>query len=250
MKINSNILFDMYINQHMTMNEIAVRLSTYIKDIRKNIKENNIPIRKRGFGFNVKQELILSSKQYEFLDGLMLSDGSICRRNSLKGRKTQGNDFLSCAFKHKEFADYINNFLSLGSEVRLKNHISDRYKSGNCFQYSLLSKPNVFFTKERDRWYPDGKKVIPADFRFTPTSMNIAYLGDGYIKRDAKQVRLCTNAFNIEVINNLIKQFLDIGIIAKISGRNEIYMNYDNSIKFLQYIGDCPVECYKYKWNI
>lgn len=244
--MNDKILRNMYIEQHMTMQKVADILGVSRYTIRKHLNENNIPIRKKGFGYNVRPEIHITDEQMEFFDGLMASDGSICRRNSIKGRKTRGNDFLSCGFKHGEFAEYIVNTLGLECKVKPYTHFSSRYKNGSCDQFKFISENNIFFTKERDRWYPSGIKRIPSDFRFSPVSMNILYLGDGWIRKDDGRIFISTDSFDIDNIHILTNKLNDIKIPNTINSRHQICIK--DSAKFLEFIGDCPVECYNYKW--
>ena len=158
------------------------------------------------------------------------------------------NAKISCGFKHKEFAVYINDFLDLGGNVHKKIHVSDRYKTGQCVQFGLMSKNNILFTNERQRWYPNGKKIIPEDFRFSPVSMNIVYLSDGHL--DKYHIILSTQSFDRESIERLlIEKLREIKIECWITKNNEIYIASKSVADFLNYIGPCPVECYRYKWG-
>lgn len=245
--IDRDILYDMYVQKHMKMFDIAKHLNVSTKCLRRNLIKHDISIRKRGFGFNVLPEIRMTKEQLEFFDGLMASDGSICRRKSVKSRKTKGNDFLSCGFSHKEFAEYIVNKLDLGVSVKPYIHYSNRYIKGKCLQYKFLSKSNIFFTKQRDRWYPNGVKIIPKDFRFSPTSINILYLSDGFRRSKDGRVYLCTNSFDSDDLCFLVDKLKSAGIKSKITSKNEI--NILNVDSFFNYTGSCPVSCYNYKWK-
>jgi len=249
--LDHDIIRDIYVNNHKRIVDIANIYEVSPCVITRHLTESGVTIRKRGFGFNVAPEKKLTNTQYEFFDGLMLSDGSICRRKSLKGRHTRGNDFLSCAFKHEEFAKYIKSQLELKPEVHNKIHVSGRYKSGQCEQFGILSSPNIFFTKERDRWYPEGIKLIPRDCRITPTSLNIMYLGDGYIRKDKdnKSIYLSTHSFVKGDLKIITDYLYSVNIKSKIQADNQIRISSYNTQDFLNYIGDCPVECYRYKWK-
>jgi menaquinone-dependent protoporphyrinogen IX oxidase len=79
--------------------------------------------------------------------------------------------------------------------------------------------------------------------------MNIMYLGDGSISDGA--ITISTNAFTTKNISmTLISRLNEIGIDCNISKRNEIKIGKTGSIKFIEYIGRCPVKCYEYKWDI
>ena len=125
--------------------------------------------------YNKNPKINFSKEQYEFFDGFILSDGSLS--GGLKSDGRFRNYYISAAFRHKEFAEYILLSLGLKNNVHRKVHKSNRYKGGRCVQYGITSEANTLFTSEKKRWYPNGTKIIPKDFRFSPISMNIAYLG-------------------------------------------------------------------------
>lgn len=239
----------MYIEQHMRAQDIANIFGVSAYTILSRLREENIAIRSKGFGFNVQSPIKMSGEQYQFFDGLLLGDGSIVRR---KNTERFRNDFLSCAFKHKEFAQYIKDKLQLKPNVNKKVHYSDRYKGGSCVQYGILSSNNTLYTEERDRWYPNGKKVIPEDFRFTPISMNIFYIGDGYVKKQVYKntIHFCTQSFTKDNLQILVDHFDNIGIKVSVQKNNELRLSSYHAQDFLDYIGDCPVDCYRYKWNL
>lgn len=113
----------------------------------------------------------------------------------------------------------------------------------------------MLFNEERKRWYPDGKKVIPKDFRFSPISLNIWYLGDGSRSGNAKNARrgilLCSDAFSKENLEETIIMFLlKLGIECWVTKRNQVKISNSSAPKFLEYIGECPIGCYEYKWDI
>jgi len=237
----------LYINEHKTIQNIADLLGASARLIKKYLQQYNIEIRKRGFGFNVLPKRDFSKDQYDFFDGLMAGDGSICRRRTIKNRKTIGNDFLSCGFKHEEFAEYIINKLKLNKKSKEYIHKSARYKTGECRQFKFLSENNILFTEERNRWYPQGYKILPNDFRFSPISMNILYLGDGFLSK-GRRIYIATQSFNKENLKIITNKLDEMHIQNHITKDGQIYIKDAES--FLEYIGKCPVKCYEYKWNI
>lgn len=48
----------------------------------------------------------------------------------------------------------------------------------------------------------------------------------------------------------LDSHFHNIGIRATIQSDGEIRLSSYCAQDFLNYIGSCPVDCYKYKWNL
>lgn len=243
--ISKELLEDLYINNRLKIHEIAEKINISTITVSKYLNRFCIPIRGAG-SYNILPEIIFNDKQYDFFDGLMISDGSLVASMS-DGRRR--NAKISCAFKYEEFAKYIINNLDLNSNVGYKIHKSDRYKNGSCGQYWFMSQNNIFFTKERGRWYPSGIKKIPNNFRFSPTSMNIAYLGDGSISDGA--VSLSLNAFSHDEIDDIIgKKLTDIGLKFTIQKTKILRITRASTPDFLSFIGKCPVKCYEYKWKM
>ena len=91
--------------------------------------------------------------------------------------------------------------------------------------------------------------MLPQDFVVTPTSLNILYLCDGKLhKSDA--ISLCVESFDKNTIENiLIDQISKIGINCWIDKRNRVYVSSSHKDKFLNFIGSCPINCYKHKWD-
>lgn len=109
----------------------------------------------------------------------------------------------------------------------------------------------MFFTTQRPRWYPNGTKSVPKDIQLTPIVCLYWYLGDGglhYCKSKFKGVRLCTNAFLISDIDFLRGKLLDLGFRSFREKKGVIGLSPIQARNFLGYIGDCPVDCYRYKW--
>lgn len=251
LKIDPKKLAYAYIDEHKRLLDVSMEFKTTVKNIRKQLVDYGVTIRGRGYAYNINPKKIFTQEQYEFFDGLMISDGSLCGTISTRTNRMK-NFNISCAFKYEEFANYIRTELDLKPEVKRKVHISDRYKSGECVQHVMRSLSNILYTEERKRWYPDGVKVIPEDYRFTPASMNMAYLGDGTLKKDTnRSIQISFNAFEKENIEStVIKSLNNIGIECYINKFNCIYIRTRSTSDFLSYIGECPVDCYKYKWDL
>ena len=76
------------------------------------------------------------------------------------------------------------------------------------------------------------------------------YLCDGNFYRE---IRLCLDDFDISSIN-LLKRLIEKEVrifprVIKSSGNYELAIKKSDTPKFFDYIGNCPVKCYKYKWS-
>lgn len=244
--ITKQLLYNLYVVRNLKIKEIEEKLNISFATIYKYLKIYGIPI--KGIRhYLIKPKIEFTKEQYEFFDGLMAGDGSLVRQISEHHNR---NAHISCKFKYKEFAEYINNFLNMNCNIKLYKHISDRYKGGYCNNYNLYSKNNILFTEERKRWYPFGKKIIPKDFRFSPISMNILYLCDGW-KRKSGSLGISTQAFSKYNINKtFIICLKNLGIDCKMVQSGITVIPKRSAQKFLDFIGSCPVKCYEYKWDI
>lgn len=241
-QLSKDILYKLYIIQNLTVYQVSKKLKIGMSIIKRYLKQYNIPIKGIRY-YLIKPKIEFTKEQYEFFDGLIASDGHLSRTN---GRK---NSAINCKFKYKMFAQYINKYLNLHYNIKKCIHKSGRYKSGQCISYNLGSQNNILFTQERSRWYLNGNKAIPRDFRFSPVSMNILYLCDG--TKHGNIITLCTQGLQKDNLENtIVKGLKDIDINSRIDRYGQIVIDKINTIKFLNYIGECPIGCYKHKWFV
>jgi len=186
----------------------------------------------------------LSEKSIEWINGELLGDGSL-----------ESSCIYSARFvytsQYPEYIRYVSDALKsyniLGKIYKCKNK-----KSGN-YDYSFHGITYAELLPIRNQWYPNGKKIIPRDIVLTPLVCRQWYIGDGFLthtQKGTQYIRLSTDDFLQEDINWLIKELLKIGFKATIQpSSNRIIISVYSTKAFLKYIGDCPVECYQYKWN-
>lgn len=128
-------------------------------------------------------------------------------------------------------------------------------KRYGSFSYKYTSRAYVELMPIYKQWYPNGKKIVPKDIKLTPLTVRQWYIGDGsLVKRKTRRIRpyiiLCTCGFLIDDVNWLTREMSNLGIKAKRYSGNIIYISVCYVKEFLNYIKECPVECYKYKWNV
>jgi hypothetical protein len=187
----------------------------------------------------------LSQKAIEWINGELLGDGHLCSYSSFSARFTYSS-------KHFEYAQYVSDTLkSFGIKQagRIRKVINKR--RGNI-SYHYQSLRYVELLSVHKKWYPKGKKIVPKNIELTPLVCRQWYIGDGtyyFTARRKRKLKLCSQGFTILDVEWLVKKLNKLGFKVKRELNNGIrFSNY--SIKsFLEYIGSCPVECYKYKWN-
>jgi hypothetical protein len=194
----------------------------------------------------------MTDKLREIIDGLLLGDGSLVTKKDLVSA------YLMFVNKYRDVVDWINKLLfSCGVKGFVK-----QIKSG---YYLYESRSYREFLKEYLRWYKNGKKKIPQDIKISKLSLLLWYLGDGSLatyKAKLKNkiyiiqwIRFSTQGFSKEENEFLAKKLKSLGFEAKVSytskAKNQTIIGIysDNVKKFLDYIGKCPVESLKYRWN-
>lgn len=93
------------------------------------------------------------------------------------------------------------------------------------------------------------KKVVPRDIKLTPITCRQWFIGDGNNNIcNGGGILLCTLSFLYSDIEFLKTKLEVLGFKITIKNKN-LFMKVKVARTFLKYIGECPVECYKYKWS-
>jgi hypothetical protein len=216
--------------------------------------------------YSIINNLNITPRLHEIIEGTLFSDAGL--ELDIKNRARNPRYYFKQCEQQKQYCFMIANEFGLLNKIKKQNQyirrdglirlqIDYRFKTSNSSD--LLQYYN--------RWYPNGKKVIPIDFKITPLSLLHIYLGDGYLLRhhsgpNAKywQPCICTNSFEVEDIENIfIKQLKDIGIesyikMTKVSMSEKLYpvthIRTSSCSTFLDYIGQSPIKHFDYKWGL
>jgi len=246
-------LYKMYWIKKLSIFLIAKEIGVNEKTIGKWLQKLSIPIRPYTEAIHLARNnhCNLSQEAREWINGELLGDGSLISRSPYSAR-------VSYSSKYPEYCQYVlKTLVSFGIEQSGK--ITERYhKENDYYSYRYQSRDYVELLSIRNRWYPEGKKIVPKDIKLTPLTLRQHYIGDGCLIHHRKEkpkerpyIHLCTYGFLISDVEWLVNELNKLGFKAT-------RRNFDNVIRistfstqdFLNYIGECPVECYKYKWNI
>ena len=229
--------FETYILQNYgdgkSIDAIAEQLSAHRETLAKYFKKYGIRTRS-----HIEQHLInakrccLSDLEVDVLNGIMLADGHLST-SSISAR-------LSYGCKYKEtLADIRSSMPSL----RFCNDWQDQ--STKCWHFK--SSFYLDLKQHHNKWYVDGKKIVPTDFRLTPTVGYWWFIGDGF--QCDYGVVLCTESFAQKEL--LISKLIDVGFSSHVipsSGR--IRIESQSAMAFLEWAGSVGIaEQYKYKWD-
>lgn len=184
-----------------------------------------------------------SKEQQNIFDGIMLSDGTISKDSNLFS-VTQKTD-------REQYLNYICKLLNI-EENRIKRLVRKPDKrTGKCYKTSYLRTLSDYkYILERKRWYLNGKKIVPRDINLSRELLLQWFLGDGSagIYKRSTILCLCTNSFTKEDNEFLVSKLKEININSKINSQNMICVKKDSYKTFYNYIGECPIDCFRYKW--
>lgn len=201
--------------------------------------------------------LPISSSLMEVLIGELLGDGCIHYRTMNNANVSNNARFVYGSSK-QEHVEYLRDLIIKEipcSRIKIYNRKCSISKYGTITTAHLFS---TISTKELynlyKKYYPKGKKIVPKDLILTPTIVKHWYIGDGSLIKQTNcnsyYATIATMGFPYEdclFLVGLLKSTLNIE--TWLNKRNIIYIPDKSISKFLIYIGDCPVDCYKYKWR-
>lgn len=190
--------------------------------------------------------------QDEIITGLLLSDGHLLKVPN----KFQNSLFqISQSVKNIAFVDYIEMYLNeLGFSTYKKTYVRELGTVVN-----LNTERHPFFTKLRELWYPEDKKIVPDSVKLTPKSTAYWFMGDGtsnWYKRGNKKANLsiATDGFDtnsvIKLQSELFYRF-EINCYLRFRiGNTRPYIEIKKSsevYKFMTMIKPHMVSCFYYK---
>ena len=224
------------------------------------MQKYDIPTRSASENSLSKFIIPMTDDMYEVLRGAVLGDGSlIIAKNGVNASFS----YTSKSYQHIHYV--AKDFLEYGIKGGIRhNDIYDKRTEKTYFKYRFDTIVSPVFTEEYYKWYVDGVKHIPSDLVLTPKMCQIWYLGDGCLRNSShnnnyQDIHLCTNCFDKTEIENILLPQLEqfeakLYYVAKLKNGQKSYAirigKKSSIIDFLEYIGDCPFDDYKYKWEV
>jgi predicted DNA-binding protein YlxM (UPF0122 family) len=250
---DKNWLENKYIKEKLSMPQIGKLCNISDVSIGYWLSKFNIPIRSDAEAIHLKtsNHCVLTKEAKEWINGELLGDGCVYSINSYSATFQYGSKYL-------EYIQYVSDTLkSFGIEQAGK--INKRYhEKSNSYSYPYSSRRYVGLLPIRERWYPNGKKIIPRDIELTSLICRQWYIGDGSLshpkfkgkKQGNPYIRLATEGFLIEDVKWLITELKKINFkVTWQPNNNGIRISPYSTKDFLNYIGICPVKCYQYKFD-
>lgn len=194
-----------------------------------------------------RNHLDISEEFLNLMGGELLGDGCIIM-SSLRSAKYQHTS------KYEEYLIWLSGgFASQGLEQTGKIYKQEN-EWGIVHHYQSKSYPELVPIWQK--WYSNGKKIVPQDLKLTPIMVRQWYIGDGCLahpKNRSLYIELATCAFDRSSIDHLLEELSGLGFKATLRpARSIIGISTYSTQDFLNYIGPCPQEIeniYGYKWD-
>lgn len=153
----------------------------------------------------------LTSLQQEILIGHLLGDGGLCigtrcinARFRIQ-RKLEDKDYLLWS------ADHFKDFTS-DNGVREKARFDTRTQK-TYFSITLQTNVHTIFTEYYNKWYPEGKKVVPKDLILTPRIIAVWFADDGcvqHVYNKGLHIEFSTKGFPKNDVDFLYDQLINL----------------------------------------
>ncbi len=231
------LLENYYWKENLNQKQIAEKLGCHLGCIENWWRRLKITSRSRKEQAKLlavqKPNPTLTPHERNCLDGMLLSDLHIEQHVNVAR--------LSFGFKYKEMSEAI---------VRELPSLSFNTPTYNAktLGWHSKSQSTVDLLNLRQQWYKDRTKLVPPELELTPEAGYWWYLGDGM--NTGHGLLLCTESFTRDDCERLSLQLNSFEIPCHVTPTNRIRIRGSSGTQaFLNWIGDCKTECYKYKWN-
>ncbi|KKQ59176.1 MAG: hypothetical protein US78_C0009G0001, partial [Parcubacteria group bacterium GW2011_GWD1_38_16] len=183
----------------------------------------------------------LTKFERQIIIGSLLGDGYM---RIMPGRS---NAFLEInhSIEAKEYVDYKYESLKRLCESAPK----ERKTNEGRVAYRFFTKQHSELTELYDRFYKQGKKVIPLDIVVDPVILAVWYMDDGSKSRD-RDVYINTQQFSIADQNRLLYCLRLLGIQARLNKDKKYFrirILKDSINNFMRIIYPHIVDSMKYK---
>jgi len=180
----------------------------------------------------------------EWINGELLGDGrlELTSSSSVRFRYTS---------KCFEYIEYIKNMIN---SFGIKGEKIYKYpRTIKSYEYKYASRSHKELLNLQQKWYLNNKKIVPKDLNLTSLTCRQWYIGDGQLSCQGKRnpyIRLHAQGFSIYDVEWLVNQLIKLGFKAtRRPSKNNIGISTYSTKEFLNYIGECPVKCYEYKFD-
>ena len=240
-----------YLSKEVSIYHIAKWFKVSTSSISNRLKKRNISMRSRDEATQLRilrqiNHCKLSQEALEWISGELLGDGCIYSHSSYSATIHYGSS-------KEEYIKYVSKTLnSFG--IKQSGKINKFHnKKWDCYYYCYQSKRYAELLSIREKWYSDGKKIVPGDVNLTSLVCRQWYIGDGCLsspKNENPSISLSTCGFTIPNVEWLKEELIKLKFkVTRHPSDNTLRISTKSVKDFLDYIGPCPVKCYQYKWD-
>lgn len=195
-----------------------------------------------------------AQKLTEVLDGVLLGDGSIsCKSPGVMVISQHPVRTGWLKFVQRQLAEIgICSSISKPRVVKGGHKIAgNRKPTGDTTTITLRTPVYDVIEAHYARWYPGGKKHVPADLRLTSTVLTHWFCGDGSGHRNRALLRFHTEGFERVEVERLAIKLTRYGLpaIARLSSRGQpwIRLSAESARKFRREMWRRLPRCCRYK---
>jgi hypothetical protein len=200
------------------------------------------------------------NEEIDLIEGHLLGDGSIF----ITGKDCHRDATFNFSTKYQEYGEWLiaNTESFAACKLRIYD-IPDKRTGKSYHRVAFRTPSNKLFTELRNKWYPEGKKIVPKDLALTKELILRWYMDDG--NWHEKGIYFNTQGFNpenTEFLRYKLSNFLGLKVTIQKHSKNLYrlfiplrgtgsgnYSNNDNIKIFFNRIGECPVNCFLHKWG-
>lgn len=231
----------------VSANKLSKKYNKNIRSVMDLLRRNNVVIRSISENVNRhlntlnknRESLELSEYLNEFFTGLLCGDGCLRMNHQAKYPNYIHTD------KNREYIDWLRNTIEAHGIKCSKVWVNKR---SGC--YAFQTERLKAFEELYKIFYPNTTKKQVYDIKITPLILRNWYIGDGHAKKSMDSKNISTAIASKFYCVNIEKQFKDIfGAECKYHhGSKDYYIPVKYRNNFLDYIGECEVDCYQYKF--
>jgi len=246
---------DLY-NAGWSIHQIAKERGWHYSTTRSRLLRMGITLRSVSEGVHLAKRVSpvdLPERAMELFDGLLLGAGSLERgsvgsRFSLGQRKDRAEWLRDISRRFESYG--IQHTIGRGARRRKVVIKGDLCQRRDSLVIRTRSYPAL--TDLYARWYPDGRRRIPADLRLTPLSISQWYWGDGYVGNGGYYAAFCTNGFTRQGVERLIGQLEDsFGWLPTTGARNQINLTrMEDRARLIEMVKPFVLPCFDYKLRL
>lgn len=239
----------------MSIKQVALKIGWSYEKTRRYLHAGNARIRTNAEGVYLAKRaaaFAITERVRELVDGLLLGDGWI-EQGSVGSRLC-----LKQTEAHAPWVEQVTEELcTLGIEWSYSRRMAgtvfikekEYVQRATC---AFRTRSYLYFTQERTRWYPQGKKCIPSDVILTPTSIAHWYFGDGMRGSKGYHARFATDGFPPEDVHLLAQRLSEVfGWTPTVDARNRILLTHTaDRASLLVLVKDMTPSCFQHKLSL